>query len=133
MKSPAFVLLTFVSIIYLPFLTCLSWNREIARKGKENMLENWESWAEPYDDCNCDCKDKKTVAIVIPKYKFVDIPVAKEIPSEKIKYTKTVHVKDGSKYEAYDEVDEHNHHILDSMELKREGEESKRRKSTDSN
>lgn len=95
------------------------------------MLENWESWSQPHEDCDCDCKGK-TVAIVIPKYKFVDIPVAKEIPSEKIKYTKTVHVQDGSKHETYDEVDEHNHNILDSIELKkRQSEGSKRRKSTD--
>lgn len=133
MKQPRkviFILIVIVSIIInLPLLTGLSWNREVAspRKDKEdgeNMLENWQSWSEPNDDCDCDCNKAKTVAIVIPKYKFVDIPMAKEIPSEKIKYTTTVQVQDGSKHETYDQIDEHNHQILDSMELKREGKKT---------
>lgn len=90
-------------------------------------MDNWSSWSEPSkpyqpddtSECDCKCKkeQKKTVAIVIPKYKFVDIPVAKEIPSDKIKYSKTVKVQDDSKYDTFDEVDEHNHQLLDSIQL----------------
>ena len=80
-----------------------------------------------HDDCSCECEKKKskTMAIVIPKYKFVDVPMAKEVPHKEYKASKKVVLKsphdhdDDDDDNGYDEDDEHNHQILDSMYMKR--------------
>lgn len=127
---PMIIVITSVSIT-----ECFLWSRSSSDTvSRQSLMDNWSSWSEGASESNyqsnegydsqdgCDCKcakgQKKTVAIVIPKYKFVDIPVAKEIPSDKIKYTKSVKVQDESKYETFDEVDEHNHQLLDSISLR---------------
>lgn len=69
---------------------------------KSGWSENWESWS---DNCDCSCgkkKGKKTVAIVIPKYEFVEIPLAKEIPSKGLDGMKSVEI-DEEKYGGKDE------------------------------
>lgn len=76
---------------------------------KSSWSENWESWS---DNCDCSCgkkKGKKTVAIVIPKYEFVEIPLAKEIPSKGLDGIKSVEIdeeKDGKTEHGMDDEEE---------------------------
>lgn len=92
-------------------------------KGRSGWSENWESWSDDAaDSCSCDCKKKQeTVAIVIPKYQFVDIPTAKEVPSEDLVTPHKVQLSayGGNDHPDFDEDDEHNHRILESEDLKR--------------
>ena len=89
---------------------------------KKGWSENWESWS---DNCDCSCgkkKGKKTVAIVIPKYEFVEIPLAKEVPSKGLDGMKSVEIdeeKDGGKEEhGYEDEEEDE----TSYEWKRNGD-----------
>ena len=71
------------------------------------------------------------MAIVIPKYKFVDIPMAKEVPHKQFDYSKKVEIKDQDEdhhnehedhedhYEEDDDIDQHNHKMLEDMNLKK--------------
>ena len=92
-------------------------------KGKSGWSENWQSWSdEGSDSCSCDCKKKQeTVAIVIPKYEFVDIPTAKEVSSKQVIAPQSMYVSThgGSPEPDFDETDEHNHQVLESMDLRR--------------
>lgn len=118
---------------------------ESALKRKSKGSNVWGDDFEPYeavnddkghDDDHCDCKcekKSKTMAIVIPKYKFVDVPMAKEIPHKEFEgkktKMKTVEIKghheeeddhdDDEDEKYFDSDDEHNHKMIESMHLKR--------------
>lgn len=106
--------------------------KSLKRKSKEKSgwSENWESWSDDEtDSCSCDCKKKQeTVAIVIPKYQFVDIPTAKEVHHEEVVTPQKVHVSGFSdqQHEDFDEDEEHNHRILDGNDWKRQSSPSVR-------
>lgn len=101
--------------------------KERKSSGENSWSENWESWSDDSveDSCSCNCKKKKqeTLAIVIPKYQFVDIPTAKEVASAEILVPQTIHLSGSEKkqHEDFDEDDEHNHQVLESVDLKRKG------------
>ncbi|KAI1295422.1 hypothetical protein HDE_05407 [Halotydeus destructor] len=78
----------------------------VSGKKDSDWSENWTAWS---GKCNCGCKKaSKTIAIIIPKYKFVDIPTAMEIPSKKLGGMNKVKV-DHHKGGKYDD-DEDDHH-----------------------
>lgn len=104
-------------------------------KGGKGWSDHFEPWSpHPHGHCDCDCKKKtKTVAIVIPKYKFVEIPIAKHVKHKVYETGKKVELHDEHEgmdeheYEGHDEKyghnfdahDEHDHEILDAMHMKR--------------
>ena len=95
---------TVILSVLTMYVSYASLSDSFMRRKDKGWSDNWEAWT---GNCDCGCKKKKgskTVAIVIPKYKFVDIPVATQLSSKGLGGVKAIEI-DEHKEDHYEEDD----------------------------